>query len=85
MTTNIQRISDAEYSAALAAGQTEGKIEIRAQAVRYVPGVANTHRGSIHPPMVNASARRLGSTCGARIGVLKTGAVREVIEIADRS
>jgi hypothetical protein len=37
MTTNIQRISDAEYSAALAAGRTEGKIEIRAQAVRYAP------------------------------------------------
>jgi len=37
MTTNIQRISDAEYSAALAAGRTAGDIEIRAQAVRYVP------------------------------------------------
>jgi hypothetical protein len=35
MTTNIQRISDAEYSATLAAGRTEGKIEIRARAVRY--------------------------------------------------
>jgi hypothetical protein len=37
MTTNTQRISDAEYAAALAAGQTEAEIEIRAQAVRYVP------------------------------------------------
>lgn len=37
MTTNIQRISDAEYSAALAAGRTEGKFELRAQAVRYAP------------------------------------------------
>jgi hypothetical protein len=37
MTTNIQRISDAEYAAALAAGRIEAEIEIRAQAVRYVP------------------------------------------------
>jgi hypothetical protein len=37
MTANILRISDAEYSAALAAGRTEGKFEIRAQPVRYVP------------------------------------------------
>jgi hypothetical protein len=37
MTTNLQRITDAEYAAALAAGRTEAEIEIRAQAVRYVP------------------------------------------------
>src|SRR5450631_3761493 len=37
MTTNIQRVSDAEYAAALAAGRIEAEIEIRAQAVRYVP------------------------------------------------
>ena len=37
MKTNIQRISDAEYAAALAAGRSEAEIEIRAQAVRYVP------------------------------------------------
>jgi hypothetical protein len=37
MTTNVQRISDAEYAAALAAGRIEAEIEIRAQAVRYVP------------------------------------------------
>jgi hypothetical protein len=37
MTSNIRRISGAEYSGALAAGRTEGKIEIPAQAVRYVP------------------------------------------------
>lgn len=36
MTTNI-RICDAEYAAALAAGQIEAETEIRAQAVRYVP------------------------------------------------
>jgi hypothetical protein len=35
--TNSQRISDAEYAAALVAGRTEAEIEIRAQAVRYVP------------------------------------------------
>jgi hypothetical protein len=37
MMTNSRRISDAEYAAALAAGRTEAEIEIRAQAVRYVP------------------------------------------------
>jgi hypothetical protein len=37
MTTNVQRISDAEYAAALAAGRIEAETEIRAQAVRYVP------------------------------------------------
>jgi hypothetical protein len=37
MTTNVQRISDAEYAAALAAGRIEVESEIRAQAVRYVP------------------------------------------------
>jgi hypothetical protein len=37
MTTNSQRISDAAYAAALAAGRTESEIEIRAQGVRYVP------------------------------------------------
>ena len=36
-TTNVQRISDAEYAAALAAGRIEAETEIRAQAVRYVP------------------------------------------------
>src|SRR3984957_12346344 len=34
MTTNVQRISDAEYAAALAAGRIEAETEIRAQAVR---------------------------------------------------
>ena len=37
MTTNTQQISDAEYAAALATGRIEAEIEIRAQAVRYVP------------------------------------------------
>jgi len=37
MTMNQYRITDAEYAAALAAGQTEVEAEIRAQAVRYVP------------------------------------------------
>jgi hypothetical protein len=37
MTTNMQRVSDAEYTAVLGAGRTEGEIEIRATAVRYVP------------------------------------------------
>jgi len=37
MTTNTQRISDAEYAAALAAGRIEVETEIRAQAARYVP------------------------------------------------
>ena len=37
MTTNKQRISDAEYAAALAAGRIEAEIELRAQAVRSVP------------------------------------------------
>jgi hypothetical protein len=46
------------------------------------PRISCALERSIYPPMVNASARRLGSTCGARIGVLKTGAVRDVIEIA---
>ena len=31
------RITDAEYAAALAAGQAEAEGEVRAQAVRYVP------------------------------------------------
>jgi hypothetical protein len=31
------QITDAEYAAALAAGQTEAETEVRAQAVRYVP------------------------------------------------
>jgi hypothetical protein len=33
---NTQQVSDAEYAAALAAGRTGSKTEIRAQAVRYV-------------------------------------------------
>jgi len=37
MATIVKRISDAEYASALAAGQIEAEIEIRAQAVRYVP------------------------------------------------
>src|ERR1700722_18282192 len=37
MTMNSHRISDAEYAAALVAGRAEAEIEIRAQAVRYVP------------------------------------------------
>jgi hypothetical protein len=37
MTRNSQRIGDFEYAAALAAGRTEAEVEIRAQAVRYVP------------------------------------------------
>jgi hypothetical protein len=37
MSTNVQRISDAEYAAALAAGRIEAETEIRVQAVRYVP------------------------------------------------
>ncbi len=35
--TNIQKISTTGSAAALAAGRTEAEIEIRAQAVRYVP------------------------------------------------
>ena len=31
------QITDAEYAAALAAGQTEAETEVRARAVRYVP------------------------------------------------
>ena len=34
---NQHQIADAEYAAALAAGQAEVETEIRAQAVRYVP------------------------------------------------
>jgi hypothetical protein len=34
---NQHRITDAEYAAARAAGQTEAETEIWAQAVRYVP------------------------------------------------
>lgn len=37
MMTNIQKISTADYAGALAAGRTEAEMEIRAQAVRYVP------------------------------------------------
>ena len=37
MKADIQRISDAEYTAALAAGRIKREIEMRAQAVRYVP------------------------------------------------
>jgi hypothetical protein len=37
VTTNVRRIINAEYAAALAAGRIEAAIEIRAQAVRYVP------------------------------------------------
>jgi hypothetical protein len=37
MTRNVQRISDAEYAAALAAGRIETETEIRAQSARYVP------------------------------------------------
>ena len=37
MATNVQRISDAEYAAALAAGRIEAETEIRAQAVPTSP------------------------------------------------
>jgi hypothetical protein len=50
-----ERISDAEYAAALVAGRTEAKIEIRAEAVRCVPErdaieiVANHNAGFLIP------------------------------------
>ena len=55
MKPNIQRISDAEYAAALAAGRIEAEIEIRAQSVRYVPDrdaieiVTNRYAGFLIP------------------------------------
>jgi len=52
---NQHQITDAEYAAALAAGQAEAETEIRAQAVRYVPDrdaieiVTNRNAGFLIP------------------------------------
>jgi hypothetical protein len=49
------QITDAEYAAALAAGQAEAETEVRAQAVRYVPDrdaieiVTNRNAGFLIP------------------------------------
>jgi len=52
---NPHQISDAEYAAALAAGQMDAESEIRARAVRYVPDrdaieiVTNNNAGLLIP------------------------------------
>ena len=65
MTTNVQRISDAEYAAALAAGRIEAETEIRAQAVRYVP-----ERDALEIRTAGRSYQRVGQTrsVAGRIG-----------------
>lgn len=87
MTTNIQRVSDAKYSAALAAGRTEGEIEIRAQAVRYVPErdaieIVTSHNVSFLIPRPRIGA--LQDVPTAELGKLEVWPDGSAIELEDR-
>ncbi len=87
MTTNIQRVSDAECSAALAAGRTEGEIEIRAQAVRYVPErdaieIVTSHNVSFLIPRQRIGA--LQDVPTAELGKLEVWPDGSAIELEDR-
>jgi hypothetical protein len=88
MTTNIQRISDAdEYAVALAAGRTETEIEIRAQAVRYVPErdaieiVTNRNAGFLIPRQWIGALQDVPT---AELGKLEVWPDGSAIELEDR-
>lgn len=63
MTMTEHQITDAEYAAALAVGQAEAEMEVRAQAVRYVPDrdaieiVTNRNAGFLIPGSGSAYCR----------------------------
>ncbi len=87
MTTNKQPISDAKYSAALAAGRTEGEIEIRAQAVRYVPErdaieIVTSHNVTFLIPRQGIGA--LQDVPTAELGKLELWPDGSAIELKDR-
>src|ERR1700689_924827 len=87
MTTNIQRVSDAEYAAALAAGRTEAEIEIRGQAVRYVPErdaieiVTNHNAGFLIPRQWIGALQDVPT---AELGKLEVWSDGSAIELEDR-
>ncbi|MGA3241840.1 MAG: DUF2442 domain-containing protein [Bryobacteraceae bacterium] len=87
MTTNIQRISDAEYASALAAGRTETEIEIRAQGVRYVPErdaieiVTNRNAGFLIPRQWIGALQDVPT---AELGKLEVWPDGAAIELEDR-
>ena len=87
MTTNIKQISDAKYAEALAAGRAESEIEIRAQAVRYIPErdaieIVTHHNGGFFIPRRWISA--LQDVPTEELGKLEVWPDGSAIELEDR-
>jgi|SRR5579863_9298462 hypothetical protein len=86
MTANMQ-ISHAGYAAALAAGRIETEIEIRAQAVRYVPErdaieiVTNRNAGFLIPRQWIGALQDIPT---AELGKLNVWPDGSAIELEDR-
>ncbi len=85
MTQN--QITDAEYAAALAAGEAEAETEVRAQAVRYVPDrdaieiVTTRNAGFLIPRQWIGALQEVSAADLARLEVWPDGSA---IEIEDR-
>ncbi len=85
MTQN--QITDAEYAAALAAGEAEAETEVRAQAVRYVPDrdaieiVTTRNAGFLIPRQWISALQEVSAADLARLEVWPDGSA---IEIEDR-
>ena len=81
------QITDAEYAAALAAGQSEAEVEIRAQAVRYVPDrdaieiVTTRNAGFLIPRQWIGALQEVPTEDLARLEVWPDGSA---IELEDR-
>jgi hypothetical protein len=81
------QITDAEYAAALAAGQAEAETEVRAQAVRYVPDrdvieiVTTRNAGFLIPRQWIGALREVPTEDLARLEVWADGSA---IELEDR-
>ena len=81
------QITDAEYAAALAAGEAEAETEVRAQAVRYVPDrdaieiVTTRNAGFLIPRQWIGALQDVSAEDLARLEVWPDGSA---IEIEDR-
>ena len=81
------QITDAEYAAALAAGQSEAEAEVRAQAVRYVPDrdaieiVTTRNAGFLIPRQWIGALQEVPTEDLARLEVWPDGSA---IELEDR-
>ena len=81
------QITDAEYAAALAAGEAEAETEVRAQAVRYVPDrdaieiVTTRNAGFLIPRQWIGALQEVSAADLARLEVWPDGSA---IEIEDR-